>query len=880
MAYDIIIGRDEADKKKFGKEGLILLGKSYVKMGNTLSLSNNIYLDIARAHVILVSGKRGSGKCLLGDTLIPLNDGSLVPIETLENNACNVMSLNEKLKIEEAIRSEFFSREVERIIKLKLRSGREIKLTPEHPLLTIKGWKAAEELNLGSRIATPRKVDCFGKESLEHYKIKLLAYLIAEGHFKKGVLFSNSDQELIDEFENSLKLFDSKLSLVKDKKDHYRVVEKGFKNEILNIDKIRRNKKGQFDVSKLNHKKRSIRLFLEGLNLWSKGSLERFIPQEIFRLNKNDLALFLNRLFSCDGSIYKSRKGNKYLWEISYGSSSKRLIHDVFHLLLRFGIISKIRDKNIKYNGKMFKSYEIVIGTINIKTFIEEIGFFGVKKIRQENCLKEVECMNRNPNVDTIPKELWEIYRPDNWADIGRFCGYAYPKAMRERIKYCPSRETLMMIGRAKQDNGLINLAQSDIFWDEIICMEILEGRFKVYDICVPEIHNFVANDIIVHNSYSLGVIGEGISNLPQDIKNNLSVLFFDTMGVFWTMKYANEKDSDLLEQWGMRGEGLDVDIYTPRGYFDKYKEEGVLTDYSFAIQPRELTVLDWCKTFGINPYDEIGILIADSLEQLNIESNYSIDEIINVIRRNESAEWHVKNSAEDMFQAAKTWGLFSKEGTRIKDIIKAGRVSILDLSCYSTTSGGGWNIKSLVVGIICNKLLMDRIVSRKKEEVDIIERGYSYFRKESEIVGEKMPLVWIVIDEAHEFLGRDDRTMATDALIALLREGRQPGISLILATQQPGKVHDDVLTQADIVLSHRVTAKRDIDALNEMMQSYMEKGLVDAMNDLPDEKGSAVILDDTSERLYSLRVRPRITWHGGESPTAVHRIERLELGF
>src|SRR3989344_3480937 len=62
MAYDIIIGRNEADKKKFGNEGLILLGKNYVKMGNMVSLSNNIYLDVARSHVILVSGKRGSGK--------------------------------------------------------------------------------------------------------------------------------------------------------------------------------------------------------------------------------------------------------------------------------------------------------------------------------------------------------------------------------------------------------------------------------------------------------------------------------------------------------------------------------------------------------------------------------------------------------------------------------------------------------------------------------------------------------------------------------------------------------------------------------------------------------------------------------------------------
>ena len=358
--------------------------------------------------------------------------------------------------------------------------------------------------------------------------------------------------------------------------------------------------------------------------------------------------------------------------------------------------------------------------------------------------------------------------------------------------------------------------------------------------------------------SYSLSVIAEGIIGLPQEVKKNLSILMFDTMGVFWTMKYPNEKDQDLLEKWNMKPEGLSVDIYTPIGFFDKYKEKGIMTDYKFAIQPRELTSLDWCKTFGINPYSEVGVLISDSLERLNIEDNYSVDDIINSIRKNESSEWHIKNSAEDMFQAAKTWGLFDKNGTMIRDIVKSGKVSILDLSGYSTASGGGWNVKSLVVGIVCQKLLMDRIISRKKEEIDIIEKGYSYFSREEEVNEERMPLVWIIIDEAHEFLGREEKSIATDALIALLREGRQPGISLILATQQPGKVHDDVLTQADIVLSHRVTAKIDVDALNNMMQSYMEKGLVDAMNELPDESGSAVILDDTSERLYSLRVRPK----------------------
>ena len=62
MAFDIVIGRDEADKVRFGADGLIYLGKLFVKMGQTSSLSNKILMDVARSHVVLVAGKRGSGK--------------------------------------------------------------------------------------------------------------------------------------------------------------------------------------------------------------------------------------------------------------------------------------------------------------------------------------------------------------------------------------------------------------------------------------------------------------------------------------------------------------------------------------------------------------------------------------------------------------------------------------------------------------------------------------------------------------------------------------------------------------------------------------------------------------------------------------------------
>ena len=122
-------------------------------------------------------------------------------------------------------------------------------------------------------------------------------------------------------------------------------------------------------------------------------------------------------------------------------------------------------------------------------------------------------------------------------------------------------------------------------------------------------------------------------------------------------------------------------------------------------------------------------------------------------------------------------------------------------------------------------------MLARKKEELEDVKKGYSYFSTSSEETGKEMPLVWIFVDECHESLPRENKTPATDALVTLLREGRQPGISLILATQQPGEIHKDVLTQSDIVISFRLTAKADIEALNAMMQTYLTADILNYIN-------------------------------------------------
>jgi len=168
-------------------------------------------------------------------------------------------------------------------------------------------------------------------------------------------------------------------------------------------------------------------------------------------------------------------------------------------------------------------------------------------------------------------------------------------------------------------------------------------------------------------------------------------------------------------------------------------------------------------------------------------------------------------------------------------------------------------------------------LTERKKEEMSRIQAGEHFLIKEEQ----DFPMVWIFLDESHELLPKEGKTPATDALVQILREGRQPGISLVMATQQPGEIHKDVLTQSDIVISYKVTAKFDIEALNSIMQTYLTSDILTYINNLPDIKGAGIILDDTSERIYPFKTRPKLSWHGGDAPSAV-KIKKniLDIGL
>ncbi|OIO43241.1 hypothetical protein AUJ62_00185 [Candidatus Pacearchaeota archaeon CG1_02_32_21] len=375
--------------------------------------------------------------------------------------------------------------------------------------------------------------------------------------------------------------------------------------------------------------------------------------------------------------------------------------------------------------------------------------------------------------------------------------------------------------------------------------------------------------------SYTLGAIAEEISDLNKEERENIAPLIFDTMGIFWTMKYENEKEKSLLNEWDLKPKKLPVKIFVPYGHFDSYRDNGIPVDIPFAIKVSDLEAEDWVLIFNLSFIDPVAVIIERVIFLLKEkDENFDISDIVSSISSDKNSNENQRNAAVGLFQGADTWGVFAEKNmpeTRIEDLLNPGVTSVVDLSVYNAV--GVFNVRALVIGLLCRKIFNTRMKARKVEEVDSVRHGVDYLAYKTK---RETPLAWIFIDEAHEFLPKDGRTSATDALVQLLREGRQPGISLVLATQQPGHIHRDVMTQSDIVIAHRLTSMADVMALNEIMQTYLVESIKKQIDDLPDLKGSAIILDDNSERIYPMRVRPRFTWHGGEAPTAVKIEKRI----
>ena len=125
--------------------------------------------------------------------------------------------------------------------------------------------------------------------------------------------------------------------------------------------------------------------------------------------------------------------------------------------------------------------------------------------------------------------------------------------------------------------------------------------------------------------------------------------------------------------------------IDTPSGFYYKYKEEGIPTDFAFSLRPIDVEPEDWLTAFGIKGNTSEGVLMSKIVLEANQTGvSYSIDTLIDNIRKDSDSERVTKSVVINFFEKAKGWKIFEKNGTALKDIIKGGQVTVLDVSPYA----------------------------------------------------------------------------------------------------------------------------------------------------------------------------------------------------
>jgi len=440
----------------------------------------------------VLSDLRESG-CLTGDTLITLaKDGSQAPLKTLEGKTdFNIWALNpETLKIGKMPVSRAFSTGKKPVSLMKTRLGREIKATANHRFLTMDGWKRLDELSNEDFIAVPRKVDQLSeKKTISDTKIALLAHLIGDGCTlpRHSIQYTTNEIDLAE--------------IVAD------LAKKSFGKEIAPRIKKERTWYQVYLTSTRHHThgvRNAISEWLDELDAFGLRSYEKTIPHLIFKQPKEQIALFLRHLWATDGSI-QLVKGKKHRPIAYYASSNKELTQGVQTLLLRLGIVGRIKRVSQKDKGR--DQYNVYItGKPDLLKFIEKVGAVGEYK---QKSLQEIsdylEKHNSNPNLDVIPKMAWRkhvvpamkaISMTTRQMQAGMGGSYSGTGLYKSNL----SRERSEKVAEIVQSHELMALAKSDVYWDKITSI-IPNGEEEVFDLTIPQHHNFVANNIIVHNS-------------------------------------------------------------------------------------------------------------------------------------------------------------------------------------------------------------------------------------------------------------------------------------------------------------------------------------------------------------------------------------------
>lgn len=351
--------------------------------------------------------------------------------------------------------------------------------------------------------------------------------------------------------------------------------------------------------------------------------------------------------------------------------------------------------------------------------------------------------------------------------------------------------------------------------------------------------------------SYTMGVVVEELLK-----EKSVVVLVVDPMGIFHTMSLPNIDQERRLWEWGESPQGYPVRLLVPGDPATRYGDKEIIArmeQRGIRFEPLRLNVSDispesWCDLFDFNINEPLGIALYKSVHtcQRKYGTDYFIPQLIDAIEKDPNAAPKTVEALSNRLYTAIDWGFFENQRYRdIWELLDPFSINVLDLS---TIDSGRYGQRPLILSALSRNLFRKRTIARRREELGL-EPG--------------MRKVWMLIDEVHQFVPSGKSTLCKEAIIQWVKEGRQPGLSLVVASQQPSAIDMEVLSQCDVIISHALTTADDKAALNRLTKDYMGTELKVFINKIA-RTGQAAFVDDDVESVAMVQVKPRRSKPGG----------------
>jgi hypothetical protein len=413
-------------------------------------------------------------------------------------------------------------------LRVTFASGRSVITTPEHPFLMPDGWRRADQLSVEETAAVPARIPFPEKPvRILDEEVDLLAIILAEGCYARtqtgGVHFASADPGIVARMRAAGERLGFRVrhrgrydwtltGHVKFTEPPNGICACGCGAPTPIATRTRNgNIKGQPRRYADGHSSRrgAAATVLRRFGVPRALSREKVLPEIIYRLPPDQLARFIGVFWMCDGTVGKVG--------VSTTLASERLVRQLQHLLLRFGIQSGVRFHRSTLNGKPYPSWLLRVYSQSDQAFLSQILLWGQKRERLAAlCAGRSGPVHANVGAPSLSPAMRTrldaaTRLPDGRFDNARFRQVAVRLGASYRFQF--SHIVNLATGRINRPGfrafcevfGLTEeygwLLDSDVFWDRIVSIEDV-GERHVYDLTVEPTACFVANDILVHNTY------------------------------------------------------------------------------------------------------------------------------------------------------------------------------------------------------------------------------------------------------------------------------------------------------------------------------------------------------------------------------------------